>query len=224
MRHNFKNYGRPIQMTHKELDSSTSGITKAESENNWSDIALNNKMDDKSDIRFLSFKHFSPWALCRPMGLGWVEWQWPFPMVWGAGWSILRAIGLEVFSISLWYRPDSTLLPLTEKFIERYADRWHWYLLSRNENIVWTAVFIERFADKWRWKLLSSNTSLPWTEDLVDRYADKWYLDGLDRNTSLPWSEAFIDRYSDRWNWGQCFLSCNTFSTNESLPWTEDFI
>ncbi|MBA6292835.1 hypothetical protein H4J58_13255 [Colwellia sp. MB3u-70] len=111
----------------------------------------------------------------------------------------------------------NTALPWSEGFIERYADKWGWCSLSCNTSLPWSELLIERYAAKWGWKGLSENTALPWSASLIERYAAKWGWKGLSENTALSWSETLIERYADKWDW-------ESLSRNTSLPWSESLI
>lgn len=117
-------------------------------------------------------------------------------------------------------------VPLTEKLIEKYIDRWNWSKLSKNKNLPWSVDFFEKHIERWDWNNLSGNNNLPFTEVIISTYEERWkwientekslydeYYYDLSSNEHLPWSENFIDKYAERWNWINLF-------NNKSINWS----
>ncbi len=117
-------------------------------------------------------------------------------------------------------------MPWSLDFIQGFADRWDWKVLSANGAVPGSAELIERFEERWDWEVLSNSRILPWSIELIERFQDRWHFVGqltdfgvselepgsgepdriddrygLSANEVLPWSLELIERYEDRWNW-----------------------
>jgi len=72
---------------------------------------------------------------------------------------------------------ENRSLPWSESFIEDYADKWNWKILSRNTGVLFSESFIMKFEDRWDWQLLYSNSSALWSLEFlttcIDAYASE---------------------------------------------------
>jgi tetratricopeptide (TPR) repeat protein len=115
----------------------------------------------------------------------------------------------------------------TEETISKAADLLDWSLLSRNENVKWSANLICRYAGKWNWNLLSSNPSIPWDVELLRKFQGRlnWHL--IKSSPFLQWTESIIDEfcnfmfYKDPSNFGRFK---DSISSNSKLPWSISLI
>jgi hypothetical protein len=92
--------------------------------------------------------------------------------------------------------------PLSKKLLEKYAQVWDWYLLSRNLHLPWDIDLIEQFKNKWQWYTLGRNTAVPWNEDILERFKDQWDWNDLSHFPPItPLSPAILRKFEKKWWW-----------------------
>ncbi len=116
-----------------------------------------------------------------------------------------------------YYLSGNKILSWSAELIDRYADRWDWSPISNNEALPWSHELIKRYKDRLPWKIFSARRFLPWSLDLIECYKDHWNWEAISQGHGLPWSPELIERYEDRWDWW-------LLSWNESLPWSRELI
>ena len=165
-----------MQITHKILDRSKSGMAEVENARKWINFASNNK---EWMVGVISQSYPLRISLLERYGkiLDWNRLSSNESLPWS------EALINRYADKWDWNRLSSNeSLPWSEALIDRFSDRWNW----------------------WMWSFsLSTNTFLPWSESIIDRFADKWNWEGLSWNKALPWSEYLIERYAHRWDWCQ---------------------
>jgi len=120
---------------------------------------------------------------------------------------------------------DSTEFYWSERLIDRYRDKIDWRAISRNRNVLWSALLLERFqgylywdevssldceglfsvenlkkfSSKWNWRELSSNRFVCWTMEKVEEFKD--FID-WDKIINLDYHEGlytldFFEKYKE---------------------------
>lgn len=107
-------------------------------------------------------------------------------------------------------------IPATEKF---EVFHWDWDLISSMENLVITHGFLNRYADKLNWNLLSKNPYLNeffrydksayrHTGQWVDRcreylyaFQNEWDFSALSHIENLTWNVSIISEFEKKWDW-----------------------
>jgi len=142
-------------------------------------------------------------------------------------------------------------LPWTEQgLMKRWEKHIDWFGVARNPYFFQNEPnFFHHNLNHWQklahcnqGKALSQNTALPWSVDFIEEYNTFWDWKMLSSNTAIPWSKELIETFSHKLIWGGTtlapllnengeivsILGGESFEsglvTNESLPWSIDFI
>ena len=94
------------------------------------------------------------------------------------------------------WRDISTNQPLTEAFIEKYADRVKWYCISEYQKL--SEKFIAKHAEQVNWYCISKYQKL--SEKFIAKHSDR--VDWFWISAYQPLSEAFMEKHSEQVNWG----------------------
>lgn len=96
-----------------------------------------------------------------------------------------------------------TPLPWSERFIEKYKDKWNWDVLSRNESLPWTEEFIENYKDKWTWSYkdilnwigIFNNQGIQWNLRMLLKFVINYTNDKVVFKNSNIWEvlKPFVD-------------------------------
>ena len=99
--------------------------------------------------------------------------------------------------------------PLSEAFIEKYAEQVDWDCISESQHL--SEAFIEKHADRVKWGCISASQHL--SEAFIEKHSDRvnWYYISIYQQLG----EKFIEKHADRVNW-DCI--------SESQHLTEAFI
>lgn len=101
--------------------------------------------------------------------------------------------------------------------------------LSDSSELPWSISFVERFREYWDWSSMSMNKRLPWSLDFVDQYLKYWVWgnskrneegwmsgsSGLLGNEGIPWDIDWILRYEQ-------FINVDAMSYEEMI-WEKSF-
>ncbi len=79
-------------------------------------------------------------------------------------------------------------LPWSVDFMDRYKDRFSWFLISQYPPIEIDAQILEKFKDHWDWWFVSAFFKMPWGVEFMNTYRKK-----IDFNV-LPMNASFNDR------------------------------
>jgi len=142
-------------------------------------------------------------------------------------------------------------LPWSEKgLMKRWKKKQDWFGIARNPVFFQNDPnFFNNNLIHWRelarcnlGKAISQNTALPWSVDFIAEYEALWDWEEISINTGIPWSKELIEKFSLQLIWGGespcalCDEEGNYVSefggssfqsglvTNESLPWSIEFI
>jgi hypothetical protein len=136
-------------------------------------------------------------------------------------------------------------LPWSIEFIERYEDRWNWYLLGRNHRVMGNPEIRKHFHHRVsehieayeRWSASPINYEMRSLDEVletqikeldkhkeclfrsaeeIDSIEDINWLH-LSSNEFLPWSAELIEKYKEEWDW-------RLLSRNGNIPWSLELI
>ena len=89
--------------------------------------------------------------------------------------------------------------------------------ISQNTALPWGITFIEKYQYLWDWKYISMNESIPWSKKLIDKFLNQLEWGGVSPCPLVDEEGNFVSEFGGlQYNHG--------LVTNESLPWSLDFI
>ncbi len=95
----------------------------------------------------------------------------------------------------------SQCYPLSKRLLEQYKDKWDWWRISWNKNIIWDENLLEQLKSNLNWKTLSNNTSIPWDENFLERFENKWDWGSISSNETIPWSPTLMLKFKKNIKW-----------------------
>jgi len=118
---------------------------------------------------------------------------------------------LEDEIIALFYSCKNDL-DWSKEFIEKYAQKLDWDLLSCNCGLLLSYELIDTFINYWNWNTLLCNPSLSLNIEFLERY--KCYIDWnfLSSTNGTFWTENLINKFICQWDWKK-------LSKNRSIEW-----